>query len=288
MNLLNFEESFIETNGVKLHVVTAGPEDGPLVVLLHGFPEYWKGWKHQIPALVEAGYRVMVPDQRGYNTSEKPAKISDYDIDLLAGDILGLIDHAGRDKAHVVGHDWGAVVAWWLGIHHGDRLNKLAILNVPHPIVMRKHLMKNRSQLKKSWYIFFFQIPFIPEQAFIRNGGEKMLQMLKTTSNPGSFSEEDLAGQAQSWANPGCPRSMINWYRAMMRRVASRQEQVRISVPLQMIWGKNDIALGSEMAAPSLDYCDDGQLEMIEEATHWVQHDAPERVNEILIEFLKD
>ena len=115
-----------------------------------------------------------------------------------------------------------------------------------------------------------------------------MLEALRTTSNPGSFTDEDLAGYADSWANEGCPTAMINWYRAMMRRVAQKQEHQRISVPTQMIWGKQDIALGSEMAAPSISYCDDGKLEMIEDATHWVQHDAPERVNQTLLEFLKD
>jgi pimeloyl-ACP methyl ester carboxylesterase len=288
MTLPDLEHQFVTTNGVKLHVVTSGPKEGPLVVLLHGFPEYWKGWKSQIPALVKAGYRVIIPDQRGYNTSEKPPKISDYDIDLLAQDILGLIDHEGREKAHIIGHDWGAVVAWWMGIHHSERINKLAILNVPHPLVMRRHLLTNPTQLKKSWYILFFQIPKVPERLFARNGGKKMLDALKATSNPGSFTDEDLAGYAESWANKGCPTAMVNWYRAMMRRVAQSQESQRVSVPTQMIWGKQDVALGSEMAAPSIAYCDQGQLEIIEEATHWVQHDAPQRVNKILLGFLKD
>jgi epoxide hydrolase 4 len=282
------EHSFVKTNNINLHVVSAGPKDGPVVILLHGFPEYWGGWKKQIPALVDAGYRVLAPDQRGYGKSDKPPQIQAYDIDILAQDILGLIDHSGQEKVHLVGHDWGAVIAWWIGIHYPERIKNLSILNVPHPSVMQKHLLSNLRQLKKSWYIFFFQIPKLPERAFTQNGGKKMLAMLQSTSNPGSFSDEDLAGYAQNWAIEGCPTAMLNWYRAAMRRGAEKLKNKRVSVPTQVIWGMGDVALGSEMAAPSVDYCDEGHLEKIQDATHWVQHDAPEHVNRLLLSFFAD
>jgi pimeloyl-ACP methyl ester carboxylesterase len=127
------ESVFVETNGITLHTVQAGPADGPLVILLHGFPEFWYGWHEQIRPLAEAGFRVVVPDQRGYNLSDKPDGVERYRIDELSRDVVGLIDAAGREQAAVVGHDWGAAVAWWTALHHADRVSKLVAVNVPHP-----------------------------------------------------------------------------------------------------------------------------------------------------------
>ena len=149
----NYNHTFIETNGIRLHVVLAGPEAGRLVILLHGFPEYWYGFRSQIPPLAEAGYRVVVPDQRGYNLSEKPKGVNAYRVSTLAADIVSLMDALGREKAYLVGHDWGAVVAWEIAIHFPQRLEKLAILNVPHPDVMQKFLLSNMHQVRKSWYV---------------------------------------------------------------------------------------------------------------------------------------
>ncbi|MEE2903542.1 MAG: alpha/beta hydrolase [Myxococcota bacterium] len=285
MNNHPIEFQYIRTNDIQLHVALCGPEDGTPIIFLHGFPEYWAGWKNQIPAFAEAGYRVIVPDQRGYNLSDKPKSVQDYDIDLLALDIVGLIDHFGHEKIHLVGHDWGAAVAWWLGVHHPERFHKIGILNVPHLAVMRRHMFTSVRQALKSWYIFFFQVPRLPEQIFIRKKGQAGLDMLRTTSNPGSFSEQELEGYANSWNQPGCATGMINWYRAMMKRAAQKQNKERVSVPVQIIWGTKDHALGHEMAEPSLRYCDDGKLEMIDRATHWVQHDAADDVNRLLLKF---
>src|SRR4051794_28893294 len=148
------------TNGVMLHAVAAGPGDGPLVILLHGFPEFWYGWRHQIEPLAAAGFRVLVPDQRGYNLSDKPKKIPAYNLDVLARDVVGLIDDAGAARACVVGHDWGGAVAWWLGVKHPERLAKLALLNIPHPLVMRRALRRSSEQRRKSSYMFSFQLPW--------------------------------------------------------------------------------------------------------------------------------
>jgi len=287
MNEIALEHAFVKTNGVRLHLVRAGPEDGPLVILLHGFPEYWGGWRNQIPALAKAGYRVVVPDQRGYGTSDKPKDISSYDVEQLTRDIIGLIDHEGREKAFLVGHDWGAVVAWWAGIHYSDRLEKLAVLNVPHPYVMQRHLQRSLTQLRKSWYVFFFQLPYLPEQAFKQRRGKQMLDSLRKTSNSGSFTEEDLAAYADVWANEGAPTGMINWYRAAMRRLPRKTDKWNVEASTLMIWGEGDAFLGKEMAAPSLEHCAESRLEMISDATHWVQHDAAERVNGLLLDFFK-
>ena len=184
------KHSFIPTNGIKLHVVHAGPEDGPVVILLHGFPEFWYGWRKQIPFLAKSGFRVLTPDQRGYNLSDKPAGIRAYHLDQLAADIIGLAPVEG--KITLVGHDWGAFVAWWIAMKYGNRLQKMVILNAPHPVVMRRNLLKNKIQRKKSWYIFYFQLPWLPERMISKNNWEFAIRSLKASSGTGAFSEEDL------------------------------------------------------------------------------------------------
>src|SRR3954463_14227547 len=177
----------IATNGVHLHVVEAGPEGGPLVILLHGFPEFWYGWRRQIEPLAAAGFRVLAPDQRGYNLSDKPRKISAYNLDLLARDVVGLIEEAGAGKARVVGHDWGGAVAWWLGVKHPERLAKLALLNIPHPLGMRRALRRSSEQRRKSSYMFSFQLPWLPERAFRAHHFAYAVKSLRASSRPGTF-----------------------------------------------------------------------------------------------------
>ncbi|HKI01233.1 MAG TPA: alpha/beta hydrolase [Thermoanaerobaculia bacterium] len=274
-----------ETNGVRLHAVEAGPEGGPLLVLLHGFPEFWYGWRHQIEPLAAAGFHVLAPDQRGYNLSDKPGKISDYNLDTLALDVVGLIDAMGEEKAHVVGHDWGGAVAWWLGVRHAGRLARLALLNIPHPGVMRRTLIKSSEQRKKSSYIFFFQLPGLPERLFRRNDFAYAAKSLQATSRPGTFTAADLEVYREAWRQPGAVRSMIHWYRAALRSRPERPATSRVRVPTLLLWGRKDRFLGQEMARPSIGLCDDGRLELCDDASHWLQHEEPERVNRRLIEF---
>ena len=279
-------ERLVTTNGVRLHVVEAGPADGPLVVLLHGFPELWYGWRRQIEPLAEAGYRVLVPDQRGYNLSEKPRAVSAYRLDALAGDVVGLIENAGREKAAVVGHDWGGVVAWWLALTHAERLKRLAILNVPHPAVMRRHMLSSRRQLRRSWYIFFFQLPWLPEWFLRRRGFRNAVRALRA-SRPGTFSDADLEVYREAWGQPRALRSMVHWYRAALRAASRRPPSIRVSVETLMLWGCRDIALGREMAPPSIDLCDTGRLILFEKASHWLQHEEAESVTRLLLGFLE-
>jgi pimeloyl-ACP methyl ester carboxylesterase len=274
----------ILTNGVTLHVATAGPEDGPLVILLHGFPEFWFGWRQQIEPLAAAGFRVWVPDQRGYNLSEKPGRVSDYNLDRLAEDVVGLIDAAGAEKAFLVGHDWGAAVAWWVAMKHRERVTRLAILNVPHPIVMRRYLLRSFTQLKKSWYMGMFQLPWLGEFGLTRNGGVPMSKGIRNTAQRGAFTEEDLERYREAWLQPGAATGMINWYRAGLRSPGKMPKDIRIHVPTLIIWGTADAFLGEELAPMSLEVCTDGRLERLEGVSHWVQHEAPERVNALLIE----
>jgi pimeloyl-ACP methyl ester carboxylesterase len=280
-------ERSVLTNGVRLHVVEAGPEDGPLLILLHGFPEFWYGWHKQIEPFAAAGYRVLVPDQRGYNLSDKPRGLAAYNLDQLALDVVGLIDEAGREKAYLAAHDWGGAAAWWVGVKHPQRLERLAVLNCPHPRVLRRTLRTNPAQRKKSWYIFYYQLPWLPERTMAKGNFAFAQKALTATSRRGTFSEDDLARYREAWAQPGALTAMINWYRAALRRPPARPESSRVTVPTLLVWGVKDRFLGRELAQPSLDLCDQGQLVFLDDATHWVQHEAPERVTGLLREFFR-
>jgi len=284
---MNYKTAYIETNGIKLHVVMAGPKNGQPVFLLHGFPEFWYGWRKQIPALTEAGYRVIVPDQRGYNLSDKPKGVKAYSIDKLANDILGLIDALSYKKVNLIGHDWGAVVAWAFAIWHPGRLRKLGILNVPHPAVMLNFLRRgDPEQLRRSWYIFTFQVPWLPEYFLRKNDWRNAVRVLRGNGKIHTFTNEDIVEYKQAWSQPGAMTAMINWYRAAVRYLPKLLKDVQVKVPTLMLWGMQDTALSHRMARPSMDYCDDGKLAFFEDATHWVQHDEAETVNQLLIEFL--
>jgi len=286
------DEKFVSTNRIRLHVMQAGPADGPLVILLHGFPEFWFGWRHQIQPLAEAGYRVWVPDQRGYNLSEKPSGVRAYKIDTLALDIIGLIEAAGCKKATIIGHDWGGAVAWHLATTNPNWIEKLIILNVPHPAVMIQTLRRNLNQLRKSWYMFFFLIPWLPEWGLGRKDAQGACELLRRSGKPDTFSDADLSFYSQAWAQPGALTGMINWYRAMIRSgfgeiFKEPTSLPPINIPTLMLWGKQDVALSYEMAQSSIDLCENGKLVSFENATHWVQHEEAEQVNQYLLDFLQ-
>lgn len=274
-----------QVNQIKIHTHIAGPVGGEPVVLLHGFPEFWYGWRSQIPVLAGLGYRVIVPDQRGYNLSDKPKGLRHYDIDLLARDVIGLIEGLGYQRVHLAGHDWGGLVAWWVAMHYPEWVNRLAILNAPHPYAMMQNLYRNRIQRCRSWYILFFQLPFLPEWALSYAGHNTAARMLERGGLPGSFLPADIEHYRQAWGQPRAWTGMINWYRAIRRLIFGRISSIRVQMPAIIIWGEQDRALGAEMAEKSLAYCDQGRLELIPEATHWVQHDAADRVNERLVDF---
>ena len=280
---------FVETNGVQLHVVEAGAEEGPAVVLLHGFPEFWYGWRHQIPALADAGLHVIVPDQRGYNASSKPARVADYDIDCLVGDVVGLLDACGFERVALVGHDWGAAVAWVLAMRYPERLRHLIIANVPHPGVFRKTLRSSWEQLRRSWYILAFQVPRLPQWWLGRNDGANLARVMRMSARADTFSTAELQAYRQAWRRPGAVRSMLHWYRAAARRgIRGEVPDAHVEVPTLVVWGAQDVALSRRMAQPSVARCREGELVMIEGATHWVQHDAAEQVNQLLLARLGD
>ena len=281
------EHRRVTANGIKLHVVLSGPENGPCVVLLHGFPEFWYGWRRQISYLGEAGYRVWAPDQRGYNLSDKPDGIAAYGLDELGADVIGLLDAAGQRSAFLVGHDWGAAVAWWVAAKHPGRLQRMVIINVPHPAVMIKHLRQSFAQLRRSWYMFFFQLPLLPEALIRWKNGHLLAKTLKRSSRSGTFASNDLNTYRRAWSQPKAATSMLNWYRAAFRKLPAPTDSLRITVPTLMIWGARDKFLGRELAQPSIDLCDDGRLVFFETATHWVQHEEARKVNESIDTFFR-
>jgi pimeloyl-ACP methyl ester carboxylesterase len=286
---MQYETTYIESNGIKLHVIMAGPKDGQPVLLLHGFPEFWHGWRAQIPALAGAGYRVIVPDQRGYNLSEKPKGVRPYRVDTLVEDICGLIDALGYKGVNLIGHDWGAMVAWFFGVRHPERLHKLGVLNVPHPAVMLNFLRRgDPEQLRRSWYIFAFQIPWLPEYSLRKNDWRNMVRALRGSGKIHTFSNEDIAEYKKAWAQPGALTAMINWYRAAARYSRKTKGNQTVNVPTLMLWGMKDVALSHRMARLSMDYCTNGKLVFFEDATHWVQLDEAEAVNQLLLEFLAE
>ncbi|GGF14567.1 alpha/beta fold hydrolase [Hymenobacter cavernae] len=276
------EHHYVWTNGVTLHVVQCGPSDGPLVILLHGFPDFWYGWRHQIEPLAAAGYRVWVPDQRGYNLSDKPLRIREYTLPTLANDIVGLIDAAGREQASLIGHDWGGIVAWYLATYHDTRIRNTSILNVPHPAVLPGAFLRIPDQLLRSWYIYFFQLPWLPEQFIQRKGPELLLGM----SHRGAFRQADLQRYRAAWMRPRALTGMIDWYRAFRYTLGNQEKEPRITVPVQIIWGKQDVTLNAKLAELSIRFCENGKLHYFPDATHWVQLEKPTEVNELLTSFL--
>jgi len=282
------ESRVLHINGIALHVVLAGPAKGKPLIFLHGFPEFWFAWRGQIDHFVSLGYRVIVPDQRGYNLSDKPAGVASYSIDLLAKDVVGVLDTVAGSKAFVVGHDWGAAVTWYLAARYSDRIRRTAMLSVPHPRVFIKNLITNPAQLRRSWYMFLFQLPWLPEFIVRRRDSALLVRALRDTSSPGVFSDSDLEQYKESWARKGALTAMLNSYRAALLRPskwALDPEGSRVKVPALLICGKNDQFAVESMARESLQYCDDGRLEMFETASHWVQHEQPAQVNNLLSEF---
>jgi epoxide hydrolase 4 len=282
------ENVFMLTNGLRLHTVQAGPQEGPLVILLHGFPEFWYGWRAQIGPLAAAGFRVLVPDQRGYNLSDKPGYLTAYRVDVLARDVIGLIQAAGREKATLVGHDWGGVVAWWLAIHHPQYLERLVILNAPHPSVMAHTLLTSPNQVFRSLYALFFQIPRLPEALLRNNDWELQVRALRNTSRPGTFTPADVEQYRRAWWRKGAITSMLNWYRANFRYKPDLPAHPYVQTPTLILWGARDFALSEQLVKPSADYCLQKRLVVFEGATHWVQHEEAQRVNQLMLGFMQN
>src|SRR5260370_28793238 len=246
--------------------MAAGPKGGPVGVLLHGFPEFWYGWRRQIEPLAAAGFRVLAADQRGYNLSSKPSGVAAYALTELVSDVIAIADQLGREKVFLAGHDWGAAVAWSTALLHPLRIAKLAILNVPHPSVMRKFLSTNPRQLLRSWYMFFFQVPWLPEALFSAFNFRIGERALLGSSRAGTFSSEDLAPYRTALSHRGALTGMINWYRALFRARVKFPAKP-LPAPPPILWPDPDAFLLAEMTRESLRYCTTADLLTFPNAT---------------------
>ncbi len=288
MSALSHRETSV--NGVTLHWAEQG--EGPLVVLLHGFPEFWYSWRHQLPALAAAGFRAVAPDLRGYGLSGKPRGIGAYRIETLVADVAALIARLGEGKkesrAHVVGHDWGGVLAWYLPLFHPDVCCSVAVLNAPHPVAFRRALKTNPDQRRRSRYMFFFQLPLLPERGMRRGNFALLEKMLRRDPvRPGAFADADIRLYKEALGRPGALTSAINYYRAALRhppRTLGRRWPK--GLPALLVWGEKDRYLGPALAEGLEEWVPGLRIARLADASHWVQNDAPGEVNRLLVEFL--
>jgi epoxide hydrolase 4 len=278
---------YADLGDVRLHYVEAG--EGPLVLLLHGFPQFWYQWRHQVPVLVKAGFRVVAPDMRGYNLSDKPPGVQAYHVGLLARDVERLILACGERTASLVGHDWGAIAAWIAAMRYPRRVGRLAILNVPHPVRFLDGLL-SPVQLLRSSYAFFFQIPRLPERV-IRAGDFALLRSALGTDpvRPGAFSEEDIERYVEAISRPGALTSTINYYRALLRYPRETRALLqKVEAPVLVIWGERDRFLSRRLAEPPHLWVPNlVRVKRLPDASHWVAEDRPLEVNALLLDFLR-
>ena len=274
-----------QADGLSLHVVEAGPETGPLLILLHGFPEFWWAWRHQITPLAEAGFHVVVPDLRGYNLSDAPRGIASYHLDLLVADVLALADSFGADRFDLVGHDWGGVIAWATAARHPGRIGRLVILDAPNPDLLGRAL-RHPTQALRSSYAALFQLPLLPEAMLRPLGFAGLRAMMRGSARPDTFRLGELDRYATAWGQPGRLSAMLNYYRALRRR-RRPAEPARIRPPTLVLWGERDAALERHVARDAVGLCESGRLLVIPGTTHWLHLEEPERVTAEIGGFLK-
>ena len=273
-------------NGVQLHYREAG--HGPLVIMLHGFPEFWYAWRHLMPAVADAGYHVVAPDMRGYNLSGKPQGVASYRIDTLADDVAALINHLGERRAHIIGHDWGGAVAWHLAMRHREAIDRLVIINAPHPRAFARELRRPR-QLWRSRYMLLFQLPRLAEALIARNDFAIIRRILRNDpANPDVFTDVDIDRYVHALARPWALTSAINYYRAAarFRPRPTRGFSSRIDAPTLLIWGDRDRHLDGRLSEGLERWVPNLAVEHLPKASHWVMSDAPEDVERLVVNFL--
>lgn len=279
---------FVEANGFRFAVDEAGQGDH-LALCLHGFPESRFSWRFQLPLLAEMGYRAWAPDLRGYGeTTPKPQAVKDYLIDRLMEDVGALIDASGAKTVTLLGHDWGAGLAWTFAANRVRPLERLVIMNVPHPAVMSAQLETNKAQRKKSWYMAFFQLPGVPELMLTARGGRAIRRaFFDMAVDKTNFTPDVLDRYARDARRPGAIRGMVNWYRAAFRlrgKLAGPWDVIK--TPTLIVWGEEDSALGVELLEGTDEYVRDLTIRRLPGVSHWVQQEAPQKVNPILQEWL--
>ncbi|HEY9878987.1 MAG TPA: alpha/beta hydrolase [Leptolyngbyaceae cyanobacterium] len=277
------QHRFIETNGIRLHYVTQG--NGPLMLFLHGFPEFWYSWRHQIPEFAK-DYTVVALDLRGYNDSDKPEGVDAYRMSELVKDVAGVIRGLGFDRCVLVGHDWGGAIAWTFAYEYPELLESLVTLNIPHPARFRAGLQMPQQWLKSS-YIAFFQLPLIPELT-IQAGDYALLEQAfrGMAIRKEAFTDADITAYKDAAAKRGALTAMLNYYRALPGSPLFQASWPVLEVPTLMIWGEEDTALSKDLSVGTEEYVRDFHLRYIPHCSHWVHHEQPDLVNLYIREFL--
>ena len=275
---------------VQLRALTWGPQDAPMALCLHGFPDSAYGFRKLAPHLVAAGYRVVAPFMRGYVPSSLPSDRA-YHLGALMDDALRVRAASGPGDADVViGHDWGAAVAAGLAAMPDSPFRRAVVMSVPPAAILRTRgpelLRKVPRQLLRSWYMGYFQLPFLPERKLAAHGFRAFRSIFRRSSRPGTFSPADLDRYAAAAAEPGALRAMLHWYRAALRHPPQSLRRQPIEPPVRLIWGTGDVALGPEMIEPSAAVCERCELFRLPDAGHWVTHEAADEVNRLLLDFL--
>jgi pimeloyl-ACP methyl ester carboxylesterase len=279
--------SFIPSNGVTLHCAEAGPGDGPLLILLHGFPEFWFAWREYFDFFAEKGFRVVAPDQRGYNLSDKPLGADAYRLDVLAADVFGLADAFGRDKFHVVGHDWGAAVAWTMARLNSERLLSATMAQAPHPAIWLHAIRTDPDQRHRSRYVQILRLPWLSEMALKIGNYSALANAFKTSTRPEAFSPAALEVYREAWRRPGALTAMLNWYRALFVDEPPMPGPRSLETPALVLWGDRDDFGVPRLADESAALCADVRLRHLPDGTHWIVHDATDIVREEILDVLQ-
>lgn len=282
---------FVEANGLRFHALEAGPSRGPLVLLLHGFPEYSYSWRHQLPALARAGYRAVAPDLRGYAQTDKRGP---YDLATLVEDLAALVRALGHERAALVGHDWGGAIAWMAAHRRPEVVERLAVMNAPHPAAMARVLIRNPRQLARSAYVLAFLVPHLPERLLTARHARAIATILRAGARVKSaWPPEELERYRQAFLAPGAAGAALGYYRALARRPRSAEriaKRHRINVPVLVLWGVEDPAVGEELAGPErlepwLAPGNRPTIQRLEGVGHFVQNEAPGPVTDALLVF---
>jgi len=283
------EQLFVEVaEGVKLHTVVAGPPDGELLVLLHGFPECWLSWHAQIAPLAKAGYRVVAADMRGYNLSSKPSNAKNYNIRLLVADVVALIKHFRRESAVIIAHDWGGAIAWAVGMFAPNVVKALIIANGPHPASFMREYRNTIEQKLRSWYIVFFQIPVLPELLMTLDPLTFFKRLYASSSLVGSLPEAELRYNAAAILQKGSATAMLNYYRAYVRGGGGGPTPTlaTVTAPTLHLWGVQDEALSVRMTEGLEKLVPNMKCVLFDNASHWILADAPAQVTENILKWL--
>ncbi len=282
----NWQKDFIQTNGITLHYVTQG--EGKLMLMLHGFPEFWYSWRHQIPEFAQ-DHHVVALDLRGFNESDKPKTVEAYRLEELVKDVAGVIQGLGYENCILVGHDWGGFIAWHFAYTYPEMVEKLIIMNLPHPAKFSQGL-STPAQLLKSWYILFFQLPLLPELIIQSNDYQLIASAFQNMAiDKDAFSKEDLEAFKDAAAKRGALTAMINYYRNIFKTLFDnlKKEWTVLDISTLMIWGEEDTALGKELTYGTDIYVKDLTLKYIPNCSHWVQQEQPQLVNKYIRDFLR-